>query len=378
MFTLIAILLFIIIALVFGIIFAVVGWRGGLYSGIRVFAFSVISVLLAFFISPLISRAVYHSELLDQTVISVTDKAAAMGISGLTFDRVIGATIQRYLNMVIAPVLFLLILVILSIIWRIIKAYIYRKKEQEPIKMKTQGLLLGIAGAIFITLFSIFAPKINLIKEAGRVTYLYQEAKPVIAGNADYKKLVSDAPKLVEHYFNTQLIAASEEDRLNLLYKTMVHLTQQEKYNAMSGIAASLRYTDRAAFEIEIYSAVNAINSFGEDFVNCMLKGDTAKAVANIPDISTAVNNLYTLNMYDGVVQAIMTLILRDVSEDNTYIYPKTIEISGTQASFTQLLEAIPGLTGDRAEALRNFNKLKNSPLLPPEVFYRIIDLLRN
>lgn len=378
MFTFIVILLFIIIALVFGIVFALIGWKGGLFSGIRIFAFSFTAALLAFFISPLISKAIYRSELLDKTVIGVTDKAAEMGISGLAFNHATDATIQRYLNVVIAPVLFLLILVILFITWHIIKPYIYRGKEQEPIKMKSTGLLLGIAAAVFITLFSIFAPKINLFKEAGRATYLFKTVKPVITGDVNYNKLLLDTPKIIDIYFGTQLIAAGEEDRLELLYKTLEHLTQKEQYNAMSGIAASLHYTERAAFEKELNSAVNVLHSFGDDFVSSLISGDTAKAVAGIPDISTSVKDLYTLNMRDGIVQAVMTLTLRDISDDDTYIYPKTIEISGTQASFTEFLEAIPGLTGERAEAIRNFNKLKNSPLLPPEVFYQIIDLLRD
>lgn len=376
--TLIVSLLFVLIALVFGIIFALIGWQGGLFSGIRIFAFSVIAALLAFFISPLISKEIYHSKIMDNTVISVTDKAAEMGISGLAFNHTVDATIQRYLNVVTGPALFLLILIIIFIIWRIAKVYIYRNREPEPIKLKPAGLSLGIGAAIFITLFAIFAPKINLFKEARRVTYLLETVKPAITGDINYSKLLSETPNILDTYFDTQLIAAGEEDRLELLYKTVEHLTQKEGYDAMRGIAASLRYTDRAAFENELIGAVNVINSFGDDFVNNLIGGDMVKAVANIPDISTSVKDLYTLNMRDGVVQAVMTLTLRAISGDNSYIYPKSIEINGTQASFTEFLETIPVLTGDSAEAIRYFNKLKNSPLLPPEVFYRIVDLLRN
>lgn len=370
--------LFVLIALVFGIIFAIIGWRGGLFSGIRLLAFSVTAALLAFFISPLISKAVYHSQLLENTVISVTDKAAEMGISSQTFNSVMDSTIQRYLNMVIAPVLFILLLVIMGITWRIIKSNINRNKEQELIKMKSVGLLLGIAGAVFITLFSMFAPKINLFKEVERGKGLYELVEPIITEEGDYLKLLPDVPKLVDIYLNTQLIAASEEERLDLIYKTFMDLTMEEKYNYLSGIAASLNYTNGEAFENEIDGAVNVFTLLGDKFLSEMIEGNAVKALTYISDINTVVNDIYTLNMRDGIVQVFMTMIIRDISDNDTYIYPKTIEISGTQETFKELLEYLPGVNGDNEESMRNFNRIKNSPLIPPDDFYHFLGLLYN
>jgi len=378
MISLLVILLFVLIALIFGIIFGLTGWRGGLFSGLRIFIFTLSSILTAYFIAPLISRLLYNSEKLDTLVLRITDAAADLGIRGLTFDRVLGTTLQRYMNMIIAPAVFLLMLTILSLTWLILKAVRKNKKGKVgTVEKKPLGLLLGITSAIFLTVFSIFIPKINLIKEARHVTYLYDIVLPILNGSIEYDTLLSDVPGIVDVYFETQIIAASEKERLDLLHKTLVHMTEQSDYDALQRISASLPYTDRTAFENELNGILQVIEAFGSDFINYMADSDIKEAVTNINDIDLAVSNMYALSMRDSIVQTILTLAIRDISGDKTYFYPDTIEIEGTQASFTELLEALPGLTGDSAEAIRNFNELKNSPLLPPEVFYQIIDLLR-
>ena len=86
MISLLVILLFVLIALIFGIIFGLTGWRGGLFSGLRIFIFTLSSILTAYFIAPLISRLLYNSEKLDTLVLRITDAAADLGIRGLTFD----------------------------------------------------------------------------------------------------------------------------------------------------------------------------------------------------------------------------------------------------------------------------------------------------
>lgn len=381
MFTIYAILLFAFIALVFGVIFALIGWRGGLFSGIRIFAFSVVAVLLAFFVSPLISKAIYSSKFSGNTVTSVTDKAAELGVGGTTFSRIVDNTIQRYISMVIGPVLFLLILGIIGISWLIIRENINRGKEQKSVQKKAAGLILGIAAAVFITVFSAFAPKINLVKEAGRASNLFDDMKSVIAGNIDFKDFMTDSPKLLDFYFSTQLIAADEEERVELIYDVIVDLTKAKNNKTMRDIVASLKFNDREALEREIKGIIEVVDCFGDEFIQGILDGNISKAVANIPDINTAVDKLYTLSIRDSVVKSVMTMVVRTILDDKTYIYPDTIEINGTEASFTELLKLIPKLLGDKTEAFRHLDEIKNSPLLPSEVFdkimeYQILDII--
>ena len=46
------------------------------------------------------------------------------------------------------------------------------------------------------------------------MTYLYDIVLPILNGSIEYDTLLSDVPGIVDVYFETQIIAASEKERL--------------------------------------------------------------------------------------------------------------------------------------------------------------------
>jgi hypothetical protein len=443
-------LVFAFFSLLLIVLFGLIGWFRGIKAALRNFCVVAAAAVFAVPAVSFTVNAIAGGELFGLKL-KVLDAVLNAGARGLAAERVILGTLDNFTRALITPVMFTAIFLALSILLFVLKSVvmaILRKKrvaEVKPLDAKSRGAgaVLGLVTALLFGMLlthplyglseaaaenrAQLAPLIggstaeaaaSLSGSPGRYIYKYTGAEALgnlffgslpgglpadeiarfssIAGTLNllsapeghYAELCAGVSEFVSIYFESELFAGSESDKLSLINKALKkqlsdlnvdmlgNFAEAFSYGSASALTADLRSISSLAELLETRGILDALlNNFESGFdVLSKLSAEDTTEIAGL---------LYGLEISDFLTRAVLSEFLGALSDSGSYVYPKDIRLIGTDADFAALLAILPKLAvltesgtrigsmseAERIEFIDDVNTLKSSPLLPAEVF---------
>lgn len=354
------------LTILFSVIMGITGWRRGWKHGLRLFAFTVIALILSFFIGPYIAPEICSWESIQNLRLQVSNFVWSFGINGLLFEHILSSSIIGVVSVPASIAVFILTFIAECLLWSGIKAFLKREPQLLSKRSRFVGLILGILTPVFICLFSITVPRINLINEAQNCDKLVD-----ISASA-FDNPIAAIP-LIDIYFNTQLIKASEKERLELITYSLKSYINSNGDDIVRELVNDMDYITYGALNADLQTISEFTDLIGEigSLENIF---DT---ISKIPDKKEFADKLYSLQVYEPLVRMIMTYAVQNISGNSAFVYPSNTDIEGTQSDFAKFLEVIPEFSNEDTASMKKLIEIKNSPLLPPEVFAAIYRNIR-
>ncbi len=354
------------LTVLFSAIIGSLGWRGGWKRGVRIFAFGVLALIISFFIGPILAREISSWESIQNLRLQASNFVSSFGINGLLFEHILSSSIIGIVSIPSSIAVFIFIFISECLLWCGIKAFLKREPQKQSRRSRFIGLILGITMPVLICLFSISVPRIKLINEALNCDKVIDIA-PTALNNP------IDAIPLIDIYFNTQIIKASEQERLELITYSIKSYVNLKGDDIAGEFIRDIDYSTYEALSADMTTISELLNQLGVvgSFENIL---DTISKIPNKRDFA---DKLYSLQFSEPLVRMIMTYAVQNISGNNAFIYPNDVVIEGTQMDFAKFLEIIPEFSKEDTTLMKKLVEIKNSPLLPPEVYAAIYRNIR-
>ncbi|MCL2604643.1 MAG: hypothetical protein FWD90_09210 [Defluviitaleaceae bacterium] len=374
---------FLLFPLIIAVVMGIMGYRKGWKFGVIGLTAMVAAAGMAYGAAWFLSRVLAGLSFVEDIRWDITLMLRDAGLADLAWQGVYDATLNRLLMLVLLPVLLILIYIIICVIWAILSP------KPQP-SLKPVGMVCGIFIGVIAGVFGLFAGGVNVVTEAGRAGRAAEIIRPINFDQFDLIHVTDRLPELLDIYFDTELIDASEFARAELLTDAIngVFVESMDNINTMLIIRSSrsrlmqdadnLKELARFADKRRIIA-----NRFGDPF-----EIDNTKIAENIDELS---HYLFNFTFSPELVRILLTQTIRDMSGDPTFIYPIGIVTRDSEAAFAEALAALYSISdfiggkrfdqmdeAERGDTLDTVNTIRYSPLFPTNVFAYLADILQH
>ncbi|MCL2500542.1 MAG: hypothetical protein FWE90_09420 [Defluviitaleaceae bacterium] len=365
-----------IIAIVMGIMGYRKGWKFGVIGLAVMVAASGITYGAAWFLSRVLTGLSFAEDIKREITLALRDT----GLGDLAWQGVYDATLNRLLMLVLLPVLLILIYIIVCVIWAILSP------KPQP-SLKPVGMVCGIFIGVIAGVFSLFAGGINVVTEAGRAGRAVEIVRPVNSNQFDLIHVTDRLPELLDIYFDTELIAASEFAKAELLTDTINGVF----IHALDGINSMLIIRPSRANLMLDAENFKAFTRFADGWRDINLSGNLFAGNNNgiFENVGELSRYLFNFTFSPELVRTVLTLMVREISSDPTFVYPMGIVTRESQGAFAEVFRAFNNLSDliggkqfdqmnevERNNTLNAINTIRSSPLFPANVFAYMVDSL--
>ena len=368
----IKIILIIAYAVAFGIsalIFFFYGKKKGLRGGLTVIISSAAAFVGSYFLSPVVAAELSVIPPVQQLVRNAVDALAAYELDSASFINILTDAQLRILRIPAAIVLYILFFAVAFVIARTIMRFIKPKNSEPDKTSKLVGAALGAASPVVVCVLTLLVGEIKLFNEAESIdSVMALTSKPV---NEIASQICGNPDSYTEILFNTTIIGADENQRLELVNDSINALVRNSGDELLSECFEFEGYSSRAEFEAdikaasELYNALEGMDLFGE--------GDIAQKLLAAQNKDEMAQKLYQLSFKDYLVRLIISYSVREITGSNDYVYPKDTQITGTYEDFALLITTAEKYQNGEISELDLFGELKESPLLPTELYSELI-----
>jgi hypothetical protein len=249
--------------------------------------------------------------------------------------------------------------------------------------------------------------KLTSVKSNGQRIDIYEETENIAKvatfltnvsnPRGYYSKLCQASTEVTEIYFNTAVISESEDDRFELLIRILRKTFNDSDVLFLKNIANGLNYDDKKKLLDDLHILVKVTALLEENQImdsTSDYMGTYFSAFSNIDkgEAEEIADLLYGMEISDGITRALLSSMIGAVLKDTAYQYPDHIDLRGTMDDFVELLQVMPRIAvvldsdsnisrlsdEKHKKFVDDVNLLKTSPLLPPEVFSKISEMVKN
>ncbi len=360
---------YIAVAVICAAVLAFYGYKKGWKGGLSIFGISVTATVCAYLLSHATADSVGELYL----VTSLTEKgytaAENIGISREELSKVLENAVDNVLEIPVAVALFVFFFAILAVTAFIIRKVMKCNKEQGGTASKITGLSLAAVSIPLVLLFTFLAGRINIFEETKRADVIMellntpeeQLAGEILHNNGVYTGI----------YFDTAITDADENTRLSLINngingavgkvddQLLTQLYNFEGYSSRAELNTDLTTID------ELYIIACENDFFGEESI--------LQKVFQIEDKKSVIDKIYSLKFRDILLRYILSYAVRSFVSDQSYIYPDTIPLEGTQDELLLLLDVAQKVKSEEISKVEAAKQLVKSPLVPKDVISIVI-----
>jgi hypothetical protein len=393
MFQLLIVAPFLLFPLVIAVVLSIVGYKKGWKFGVVALGGVVLASGLGYLTAWLFVRVFSGMRIVGDIKRGISDVFFDLGISDLAWEGVFEYSLNRVVLLVLIPVFLIGYYIMFCVVWAIVSSVRGKKTiEKPPPAYKPVGLVCGILAAVVAVWVGLFASGINVVGEAGRAGRMVEILRPVNFNRIDVLYVSNQLPELMGLYFDTSLIAADEAARAELLADVIngVFVSSMDDFNSMLIVRPS-----RENFMHDI----NNLNEFvrfanRQGFINHhvfsndeLFNFETELVFGRADELSY---HIFNFTFSPELVRTVLTVLIREISGNATFVYPLGIITNDSQADFAGVLHAVNQLTDfldgktfhqmtetERNETLDAMNVIRNSPLFPTHVFSYLMDVLQ-
>ncbi len=372
MITTVLVIAYIAIAVIFTAILCLYGYKKGLISGAFVLCTGLLSAVLASVIAPALAPVLCDISVVSDIKNTVVGTTTDIGVYSDTLGKTVDATFLKVMEIPAAIILFIGIFILLSIASMIIKKCAKLVNGDLTKKSKLIGTVLAGVMPMAVLLFSIVFAKIDLFAEAKRV----DELMPVFekSDSEIIKDICTDTDKYTDFYFDTTIIAADENKKLEIVNNGLSSLVTKINDPALTEIYNFEGYKTRDALCGELKNVGAIYNGISEE-VDIFADGDIMEKFKNVKSIDTAVDNLYKLQIRDIILRFALTKSVREIIDSDDFLYPEDIGFDGTQEDMVLLINTAQEISDGNITALSAAVKLIDSPLVNSDIVAQLVEI---
>lgn len=357
------------VAVICGAVFAIYGYKKGWKGGLSVFGISATAALCAFLSAPAVAGAVGDMELITNLNDKGYTAAEGVGIAKEQLSEVLEKSVDKLLEIPVAVLLFILFFIILAIVSFIIRKIMKCGKEQGDLKSKILGLSLAAVSIPLVLLFTVLVGKTDIFEETKRAdTVMELISRPeeqlieeILHNNGTYTDI----------FFETGIIEADEDIRLSLINSAVDGVVKKTDDSLLNGLYDFPGYSSRAELCADL-TTIDGLYRIARD--NKLLEeGDLLQKVFDIEDKRAVVDKIYSLKFRDILLRYILTISVRRIVSDESYIYPSDISFDGTEEELLLVLDIAQKVKSGDMSKIEAAKKLIKSPLLPKDVISAVI-----
>lgn len=368
----IKIILIIVYAVAFcmsAIIFLFYGRKKGLRGGLTVVISSAAAFVASCFLSPVVAVELSEIQPVQQFVRNAVDIAAEYEIDSASFINILSDAVLRILKIPAAIVLYILFFIVAFVITRTVMRFIVPKNSEADKTSRLIGAVLSAASPIIVAVLTLFVSEIKLFDEAESIDSIMSlTSKPV---NEIASQLCGNPDSYTKILFETTITDADENQRLELVNDSINALVLNSNDELLCECFDFDGYSCRGEFEAdvktvsELYNIFEDMDLFGED--------DFAQKLLAVQDKDEMSQKLYQLSFKDYLVRYIISYSVRELTDSDDFIYPKDVQILGTYEDFAALITTAEKFENGEISQLDLLSELKESPLLPTELYAKLI-----
>ncbi|MDR0949368.1 MAG: hypothetical protein LBM69_07640 [Lachnospiraceae bacterium] len=375
------------------VLFVLLSIKKGKWQGYRVVTSTVIALLLTL---------LYHHKLgqfivlqLSSVEIELILIMEANGVSGLTMLKVLSDTMVGIASYIVAPILFIILFWVVYFVFkiymivkplrflgRLIPSRWFRTTptflQKIKISQKMKNLLCGVVSGLIVLAAVIFLPNASLFRESAAWIRLANIISTAVKENTA-EPVLSNADFIVGQVFDTDFIAATDDERLELINRLIMHMALE--FGLSTQDAQALVYHEKEKLIEEVPVILNIYNMLSaglpgsespapqpppDDAVEAFAPEDIT--VSDIEDldayITSLADNLYSLQASDVVVRIVIEQLVHTTIGNDTFVYPEEAPIPSTD-EMKQLLSIMQEVVSEDKEIYAAIREVTANSLLP-------------
>ncbi len=368
----ILIVIYIALAVIFTGVFCLYGLKKGLISGIFVLGTGIASAVLSYMIAPAISPAVCEIPFIADLHKNVVTATNDIGVYSDSLGNTIDETFVKIVELPLAVILFIVIFVLLSVASMIIKKCAKLTKNVVSKKSKIQGMIVSGIMPVAVLLFTVIFAKIDLFAETKTIDEIMsltsKNEKEIVI------EICSDTQKYSDIYFDTTLIAADENTRLEIANKAVASVINNTDDDILTEVYDFEGYKSRDELSGELNNLAELYNTLSSE-VDLFSDGALIEKLYGMKNIEEPVNKLYQLKLRDTVLRYALSKSVCTVLDKDDYIYPDSVDFDGTEKDVVALICIVKDLSDGKISKLSAAAELAKSPLITSDILKELVEM---
>lgn len=365
MIKLILILAYVVVFGAFAVIFLFYGRKKGWRGGAAVMISAAVAFAGSYFSAPALASALFGIQPVTQLMEDAADAAAGSGLDSAALIGILSDAVQRILEIPSAIVLYILIFVAAFVLTKVVMKFVKPKNAETEKSSKAVGAALGAAAPILVAVLTLFVSKIDLFAEADTVDSLL-----TLTSKSDSEiaaQILDDPVSYTELLFGTTLTGADEAQRLELINKSLSSVISNTGDQLLIQCFDFEGYSSRSELEADIVAIAALYKAF--DGIDPFAGGDLAEKVFSVADKEGMARDLYSLSFKDCIIRYVISYTVQELTGSKDFLCPKDALTAGTYEDFARLVTTVEKYEKGGMSQLDLLSELKDSPLLPREVY---------